>query len=45
MSSNTINVTLAMPLSSHEEVWGMDNKDFHDGSDPLVRVVKHSRFI
>jgi len=44
MSSSTINVTLAMPLNSHEEVWGMDNKDFHDGSDPLVRGVKRSGF-
>jgi len=45
MSSSTINVTLAMPLNSHEEVWGMDNKDFHDGSNPLVHAVKPLGFI
>jgi len=44
MSSPTINVTLAMPLNSYEEVWGMDNKDFHNSSDPLVHVVKRSGF-
>jgi len=33
-------VTLTFPAPSYEEVWGMDNKDFYDGSNELVRVVK-----
>jgi len=40
MSAPTVTITLPTPNHEYEEVWGMDNKDFYDGSDDLVRVVK-----
>ena len=47
MSAPTVNVYLSLPIvmGSQDEVWGHDSIDFFDGSDPLVRVVKRSRFI
>jgi len=47
MSAPTVNVNLSLPIvmGQQDEVWGHDSVDFFDGSDPLVRVVKRSRFI
>ena len=45
MSAPPVTVTLTMPVGQQKEVWGMDNKDFHDGSDSLVRVVKCPGFV
>jgi len=42
--SKTVRVSLELPVAigAQDEVWGSDNVDFYEGSDPLVRVVKHS---
>jgi len=47
MSAPSVNINLSLPIimGSQDEVWGHDSVDFFDGSDPLVRVVKRSRFI
>jgi len=42
MSTSSVNVTLPIPIGRQEEVWGMDNQDFHNGSNALVHVVKRS---
>jgi len=44
MTPPTVNVNISLPctIGVQDEVWGMDNSDFYDGSDPLVRVVKRS---
>jgi len=46
MSTPSVNINLSLPIimGSQDEVWGHDSVDFFDGSDPLVRVVKRSRF-
>ena len=38
MSQPTVTFTYLSP--QYEEVWGMDNQDFYDGSAELVHVVK-----
>jgi len=47
MSAPSVNINLSLPIvmGSQDEVWGHDSIDFFDGSNPLVRVVKCSRFI
>jgi len=40
LSQPTITLTFPAPNYEYEEVWGMDNKDFYDGSARLVHVVK-----
>jgi len=42
MSTPSVTITFPAPDYEFEEVWGMGNKNFHDGTDPMVRVVKHS---
>ena len=45
MSTLSDTVLLSAMNYQYEEVWGMDNKDFYDGFNDLVRVVKRSRII
>jgi len=42
MSSTPFTITIPTSFLQYEEVWGMDNKDFYDGSDALVCMVKCS---
>jgi len=35
-------ILLSAQNYQYEEVWGMDNKDFYEGSNELVHVVKCS---
>jgi len=40
MSALIDHVLLTAQNYQYEEVWGMDNKDFYEGTNDLVRVVK-----
>jgi len=42
MSTPNDTILLSTHNYQYEEVWGMDNHDFYDGSDELVCVVKCS---
>jgi len=42
MSLTPFTITIPTNTLQYEEVWGIDNKDFYDGLDALVHVVKCS---